>query len=268
MSENYAWLTDTHLDHLSDEKVIAFANAVKATPTAGILWTGDISNGNRLIRHLATVEQAVQRPIYFVLGNHDYYGTQIEYQRKCMRELVTVSPYLKYAPNSSYVMLTTTTALVGHDGWYDAIHGDAKRGTFILTDWSAIHEYIGANNVDDIISISRRLALESVQHVMKGIKEAARYAKNILVITHVPPFKDSCVYRGKPSTADALPWYSSKLMGDMLHDAAKTFPDKTFTVLCGHTHGASVTYPAKNMVVRVGEATYGAPRIQGLIEVV
>lgn len=264
---NYTWLTDTHLDHLDEKSIVNFGKTVASTGATGIFWTGDISNGPRLISHLAAFEQAVQRPIYFVLGNHDYYGSQIEFQRKRLGELANISPYLKYMPNSSYLTLSPLTAVVGHDGWYDAFHGDPMRGTFILNDWNMINEYVSAKGIVDIIGISRKLAHEGTLHVMKGIKSATRYARNIIVLTHVPPFKEAATYRGRPSDEDALPWYTSKMMGDMLTDAAKSFPNHTFTVLCGHTHGKAEHHPTKNMVVRVGEAKYGAPAVQGLIDV-
>jgi class 3 adenylate cyclase len=61
---------------------------------------------------------------------------------------------------------------------------------------------------------------------------------------------------------------TDKFMGDMLAQAATAFPDKRFTVLCGHSHGAATKQVAPNMVAYCGEAWYGRPQFQRLIEIV
>ena len=84
----YGWATDVHLDFVKNDerKLIAFSESlIKDNPT-GIFLTGDISIAKQLIYHLSVIEKVVQRPIYFVLGNHDYYGASTEQVRKAMRE--------------------------------------------------------------------------------------------------------------------------------------------------------------------------------------
>lgn len=39
--------------------------------------------------------------------------------------------------------------------------------------------------------------------------------KLIIVLTHVPPFKEACLHKGKISDDDWLPYFSSKVMGDI-----------------------------------------------------
>jgi hypothetical protein len=112
------------------------------------------------------------------------------------------------------------------------------------------------------------LAHAGATHVMNGIKAAVRYANNIIVLTHFPPWPEVATYRGQQSDADHLPWYTDKFMGDMLAQAATAFPDKRFTVLCGHSHGAATKQVAPNMVAYCGEAWYGRPQFQRLIEIV
>lgn len=277
----YAWTTDCHLDHIDDDvRLVDFAKQLVVADPPGIFITGDISVAPRLIYHLSVIERVAQRPVFFVLGNHDYYGGEIEPVRKQMRDLSNMSQYLKYVPLNSYVALTPATALVGHDGWYDALNGDAKNSRFMMNDWVAIKDFVPfsggsqymhrMNNLKDrdgLIALARRLAHAGVSHVMNGIKSAARYHKNIVVLTHYPPFQESHIYGGRVGDADAQPWFTSKMMGDMLLNAAKSYPDVSFTVLAGHTHGRYDGKPAPNLEVHVGGADYGRPALAGMIEV-
>lgn len=266
----YAWATDIHLDFLGgdDQRLIRFAESLVAQNPTGLLLTGDLSTAKTLVYHLSALERVVQRPIYFVLGNHDYYGSAIEPVRKAMRELTNVSPFLRYMPTMPYYALTPTTAVVGHDAWYDAYYGDAQRSNFGMTDWRAIQDFAQVNgNKATIITQARKLAHEGVTHVHNGIKQAVRYHRNIVVLTHYPPFRESHIYEGKIGDEDAQPWFTCKMMGDMLLDASKAFPTHTFTVLAGHTHGKYTGKITDNLIVNVGGAEYYAPQLQGLIEV-
>jgi len=44
-------------------------------------------------------------------------------------------------------------------------------------------------------------------------------------------------------------------------------PNRQITVLCGHTHSGGEAQLASNLKVLTGEAVYGYPEIQGVIEV-
>lgn len=276
----YAWATDTHLDFLHTEQaVIEFANTLAASSTAGIFLTGDISISNQIVYHLSIIERIAQRPIYFVCGNHDFYRSEISIVRSELHELSNMSPFIKYMPTTSYVALTPSTAVVGHDGWYDALYGDYARSNFMMSDWIAIkdfiatsggREYVNGGRLKDknaLVGLARKIAHEGVLHVHNGIKAATRYHKNIVVLTHFPPFAQSHIHEGKVGDADAQPWYTSKLMGDMLLDASKSFPNVNFRVLCGHTHGKFDGKITNNLSVHVGGAEYGQPAIAGLIDI-
>ncbi len=139
----YAWATDIHLDHIDDDvRLVDFAKSLIVTEPSGIFITGDISVAPRLVYHLSVIERVCQRPVFFILGNHDFYGGEIEPIRKSMRDLSNLSQFLRYMPLSPYVALTPGTALVGHDGWYDAMYGDANRSKFFMNDWGAIKDFV------------------------------------------------------------------------------------------------------------------------------
>lgn len=267
----YAWATDIHLDFLQSDaqRIIKFAESLITSNPAGIFLTGDLSRAKSLVYHLSALEKVVQRPIYFVLGNHDYYGGSIEDVRKMMRDVAQVSPFLRYMPTMPYYALTPSTAIVGHDGWYDAFHGNWKTSQFEMNDWHAIKEFTMVNGSrSTIVEYSRKLAHEGVVHVHNGIKQAVRYHNNIIIATHYPPFKEAHIFEGRIGDDGAQPWFTSKMMGDMLLDAANAFPHVKFTVLAGHTHGKADYKPASNLYVHVGAAEYNQPQLQGTIDVV
>lgn len=277
----YAWASDIHLDFLrnDEQKIVKFTESlVKDNPT-GIILTGDISTAKQLTYHLSIMERVAQRPIYFVLGNHDYYYGSIDEVRKNMHELSNISPFLKHLSTTPYVQLTPSTALVGCDGWYDCQHGDWKNSTFSMSDWQIIHDFLqvsggntgmyggGGFNKGAIVSLARKLAHQSVQHIHDGIKAAAKYATSIIVATHVPPFKEAHVYNGRTADDNAQPWYTNKLLGDMLLDAAKAYPKIRFTCVAGHTHGRVKWQASSNLYCYVAGANYGKPALEQLIEV-
>lgn len=279
----FAWCSDIHLDFVDDEdnsRLISFANELKEKDPDGIFVTGDISNSSRLVYHLSVLEREVGRPIHFVLGNHDFYGSSIEEVRKAMHKVSNISQFLKYVPLTSYTVLTPQTALVGHDGWYDGLHGDADRSEFVMTDWFAIKDFVKCSggeqymraahqvkNKAELLALIRCMSREATIHVMNGIKQAAARHKNIIVLTHVPPFAEAHMHNGRLGDDNAMPWFTSKMMGDMLLDAARSYPTVNFTVLAGHTHGEYAGKPARNMRVMIAGADYGRPKLASMIEV-
>jgi predicted MPP superfamily phosphohydrolase len=277
----YAWCSDIHLDHIDDDaRLVAFANSLIANDPIGIFVTGDISNAKRLVYHLSVIEKVVQRHVFFVLGNHDFYGGDIVSVRKSMHELSNISPFLRYLALNSYIPLSKSTALVGHDGWYDALYGDGDRSWFMMTDWYAIKDYVSSSGGEvymnmmrtvkdkaELVALSRKLAHEGVVHVMNGIKSAVRYHKNIIVLTHFPPFRESHIHNGRIGNDSAQPWFTSKMFGDMMLQASATYPDVSFRVFCGHTHGKFDGQITKNLSVHVAGAQYGNPNVSALVDV-
>src|SRR5687768_3888091 len=72
-----AWATDIHLDFLDDDGVRRFAAELAAPRADALILSGDLSHAEVLEHHLRLLAQGVPGPIYFVLGNHDYYGSAI-----------------------------------------------------------------------------------------------------------------------------------------------------------------------------------------------
>lgn len=265
------WGTDLHYNFLADNTLKEFhemvANALrdeKNTTTECVIVSGDISEGDKIVEHLKELRAGIGLPVYFVCGNHDYWHSSFEKVRRDISALADLGITWLGNKEVSFVTLSKTHALVGADGWYDAALGDWHESRFIMNDWHRIEDF-SVLSMDARISRFRELALESALHIDNGIKKAVEAGvKDITILTHVPPFSDVAVYRGRPTEDHALPWYTSGIMGDHILQQATENPDITFTVLCGHTHEPMSKRLWNNLTVHVGGAHYGRPRFQAI----
>lgn len=79
--------------------------------------------------------------------------------------------------------------------------------------------------------------------------------------------EEACMHEGRISDDDWLPYFCSKIMGDVLEGIAKKNSEIEFLVLCGHTHGEAHYQPFDNLIVKAGQVIYGRPEIQALIDI-
>lgn len=278
--KRFAWCTDIHLDNVDSDEIRALCSRIAATRAQGLLLTGDISTGPGVVDHLRELRSELGLPIYFVAGNHDYYGTSVHNGRQALHGL-DPDAGLRYMSGSPHLGLTEATALVGHDGWYDCRNGDMDMTDFVMTDWREIAEFAAGwvfppgiygsggdpgRFTDHIVRTARGLAQEGAAHVAAGIESAcAAGHKNVLVLTHFPPFVEAV--RGRSAKPGHLPWYSSRTMGETLLRAAADHPRNQFTVLCGHTHARWSGRLRPNLTCHVGGAAYGSPAVQVPVDV-
>ncbi|HLF93751.1 MAG TPA: metallophosphoesterase [Planctomycetota bacterium] len=260
-----AWATDIHLDFLDGQQIEAFTAGLEKSGADAFLIGGDIAKAGSVEKHLRSLESRLLRPVYFVLGNHDFYVGSIPKVRAAMSELSRGSRLLKWLPVAGVVPLTATTALVGHDGWGDARLGNADTTPVRLNDFVMIEE-LSAIPRDKRRDRLRALGDEAAAHVREVLPKALdRFPKSIL-LTHVPPFREACWHQGKISDDDWLPYFTCRAVGEALLEVMRARPDRDLTVLCGHTHGAGTAEILPNLRVWTGGADYGHPRIERLIE--
>ena len=144
-----AWATDVHLTMLERPDVDRFCREVGGSGAECLLLGGDISEAKDLIRWLEYLDERLGPPIYFVLGNHDYYGSDIETVHRRVRALS--SSGLQWLPDAGCIRLSAEVGLVGHGGWGDMRLGDVER-FMILTDYLAIADLSAAVDRDDLLS--------------------------------------------------------------------------------------------------------------------
>lgn len=259
-----AWATDIHLDHLEPAERRAFAQRMAAAGGEALLLTGDISDQRALGRHLHEMADVVGVPVYFVLGNHDYYHGAVEAGRSQVRELCAETPKLTWLHGAGVVRLRADVALVGVDGWGDARLGAPDTTPVLLHDFRYIEELAWletpARN-----AVLRALGDESAAALSAPLHEALESCARVLVATHVPPFAEACWHEGALSDDDWLPFFSCAAVGALLLQAADAHPSQQIEVYCGHTHSPGVARLRPNLVVHTGGACYGAPDLAGSI---
>ncbi len=172
--KRYAWLTDIHLEFLVDKETATFVKDLAAQELEGLFITGDISTATQIEAHLQLFENLYQSPVYFVLGNHDYYGGSLEIVRKVVEEICSKSKWLHWLPASGVVRLNKDTCLIGHDGWADGRFGDytPQGGTeksatskVLLNDYSKSHNFVRAG---DVLTKSMATCLDKQMTVLCG----------------------------------------------------------------------------------------------------
>jgi predicted MPP superfamily phosphohydrolase len=260
-----AWATDVHLNFLDPPELRAFVDSIAAAAPDAVLLTGDIAEAHSLEQYLTALASALELPIYFVLGNHDYYGSSIGGVRERVAALCRGHERLRWLNTSGVVALGRDTALVGHDGWADGRFGDWARSPIMLNDYVHIRDLTDPTTR---LATMQRLAEECAQHFRALLPPALASFRRVIVATHVPPFRESCWYDGRISDDNWLPHFSSRAAGEAIVEAARAHCDRSLTVLCGHTHGQGAARPLANLEVLTGGADYGRPILQPLIEVV
>lgn len=93
------------------------------------------------------------------------------------------------------------------------------------------------------------------------------HSKKVIVLIHVPPFKEICLDEGKISSDDFLPFFSSKITGDVLMQITQENKEVEFLMLCGHAHSKAYWQSRENLTVKAGAAEYRKPEIQEVIAV-
>jgi Icc protein len=258
-------LTDIHLDFLEPLEIDRLCEEVRQGKPDGLLISGDISLADRIEHDLQHLETAVPTPIYFVLGNHDYYGSSIAEVRASVEKLCRIATRLHWLTMGGVFRLNTDTALVGHDSWSDGRLGDYANSPVLLNDYFLIKELSWLEPEERLIKLNA-LGDEAAAFFEKLLPEAFDDFARVVLLTHVPPFERACWHDGRISDTNYLPHFSCKAVGDVLLRTMQERPSCRLTVLCGHTHGYGVAQILPNLEVRTGGAVYGKPAVQELIE--
>ena len=261
-----AWLTDIHLNFLAPDAVAAFVRSLSAVEADAFVLSGDIGEAHDVDVYLEALAAELARPVYFVLGNHDFYRGSIAAVRARVQELCSAHANLRWLPDAGVVPLTDEACLVGHDGWGDGRLGDYWGSPVELNDWWLIAELAGLDKEARLTKL-QALGDEAADHFRRVLPDALARFAHVVAVTHVPPFRESCWYQGRPSNDDWLPHFSCKAVGDVLVEAMRPRPDRRMTVLCGHTHGEGEADLLPNLRVLTGGATYGHPAVQRVLEV-
>lgn len=263
-----AWLTDIHLNFLNSTERKKFYNQVDKTDSNTILITGDIAEASSICEVMHEFSVNTTKHIYFVLGNHDYYGGSVIDVKSKIIALCSKNKRITWLGKPEIIRLNKHTVLVGQDGWADARYGDFDHSPVSLNDSHLISELFQAFLLSKsaLKNEMQKLADKDSEMLFKTLTDAITAdIKKMIIATHVPPFTECCWYKDKPSDKDWLPYFSSKATGDVISIFAKKNPNINFLVLCGHTHTSSTIKFGENLETKVGSAEYYHPKLQTIL---
>ncbi len=260
-----AWLTDIHLNFLSPDEAAKFFAELRDSPADAIMLTGDVSDAGGVVADLRRLVETIRRPIYFVLGNHDFYGGSIAGVRAAVRQLCAEQPHLVYLTEAAEpIELAPSVGLVGHDGWADARYGDYERSYVMMNDYRLIAELSGMTKAERWPKL-KSLGDEAGIEIRRLLPAALERFQRVVVATHLPPLREACWHEGQISDDEWAPHFTCKAIGDALLEIVPEFPDREVSVYCGHTHSPGVARPLPNLTIYTGGSEYGEPQIQKLI---
>lgn len=264
MPSRIVWITDPHLNHVPVQAWDRLIALVTENRPDAIVITGDISEGDDVVFQLNRIAEAVARPIFFVLGNHDFYRSSIAKTRRDAVDAARANMLLHYLTDCGPIELGDGVYLVGDDGWGDATAGDYDNSPVRLNDFARIEDFY-LHNPDQWKASLIQEGAASAARLDAKLSSLPDTAHQVIVATHVPPFCESCWYEGKTTDDNWAPFFVCGQVGEVLKRSSKSNPNRQYTVLCGHTHHDGIANIADNLIVYTGAAKYGHPDVEGVV---
>jgi len=259
-STNYAtalWLSDLHLDKADHGQINRLLEHISETSANCIVITGDISSAHGLMDHLGALATAcMPRPVYFVTGNHDYYGSSFAEVDADIKALCAEVGNLHYLDGRQIIPLNRHTCLIGHNGWPDARAGYGIHTYLRSPDHRAIRDFRGLTRGQSLIRM-QELGKESAKLIRQILPLALSRFHHVIVLTHTPPFAEAVRFNDAPCGPLHLPHYANVSAGLAIRGIANAYPTRKVTILTGHSHSSSVTHIGTNICVRVAHARAG-----------
>ena len=253
------WLTDLHLDRAASENRTRLLNELSSRDYDAAVITGDTATGDPC-GYLESLAAACHpRVLHFVLGNHEFYGAPMSQTYDRVANLCRSVRNLRHLHHTGPISLDRHTALVGHHGWADARCGWGSKTVVSSPDHSNIPDFRKLSHEDRFRKMEH-LGRQSADTIRTGVLSALRYHRHVIIATHIPPFRTSALFDGKPCGPCHQPHFISLSVGAMLIAVAKN--GGRLTAISGHTHHAKTDPILKNLRTYVGGARPGSPEIQ------
>lgn len=269
------WVTDPHLNFLppGGSRQLGEKLAYLHPEETLVVITGDIAEAPSVRKLLSEFHEGWGGQTAFVLGNHDYYFGSFAKVKHDLRKLPNGLVWLDH---SAPLQLDDTTALVGHEGWFDGMHGAARRSRVVMSDFDLIadlkqhynpHLWAWPNYRQPMLDKLKVLGETAAKRIKPKIEKALTTNDTIVIATHFPPFPKSAVHQGQVSDPHWMPWFSCGAMGQMLETVADAHQDKRFLTLCGHSHSPGKYKHRDNLHVMTGWSVYSHPKVAAVIDI-
>jgi predicted MPP superfamily phosphohydrolase len=257
--ESLTWLTDLHLEFCSHRTRNQLYQDINQAPGEIVVITGDLSAGPHRLAQYTELAEQIRKPVYFVLGNHDRYGTTFASADALVGRVTRLFSHMIRLDGSQVIPLNGSVALVGVDGWADGLGGDGPATKARINDFYQILDF-ATEPEHRVFREMKERARKYSQALKPSLFKALKQFQTIILATHVPPYEGAAWHEGLPSSPDYQPFFSSPTMGNLLKAAAAEYPEKRVLVLCGHTHSPGI-YRHGSILVITGGARYGYPEI-------
>ncbi len=267
----FVWVTDLHLDHAAAAERDRWMRLVGAQQCDGLLISGDIAESPDVVGCLRQIATTLRLPIFFVLGNHDFYGGSIGATVQTVIWACRDLPELHYLTDLAALPLeipgsNQETYLVGEDGWGDASEGDYEGSYVRLNDFVHIQDFQAADP-STWKGMLGKLGADSAERLAAKLEALPPDARQVLIVTHVPPFRDACWYEGHTTDDNWAPFFVCGQLGRAIRAISQARPQCQYTVLCGHTHHGGIARVEPNLTVHTAAATYGQPQIAAIVDI-
>jgi 3',5'-cyclic-AMP phosphodiesterase len=262
--QSLTWLTDPHLEFCSHLTRSGLYRSINRAASEIVVITGDLSAGPHRLAQYVELAEKVSKPIYFVLGNHDRYGTTFANTEAVVKRVTRQFSHLVRLDGSQLIPLNESVALIGVDGWADGLGGEGPATKARINDFYQILDFATDPEPQAFRAMKER-ARKYAQALKPSLSKALTQYQTTIIATHVPPYEDAAWHEGLPSSPDYQPFFSSPTMGKLIQAAAAKHPGKSVLVLCGHTHSPGA-YRKGNVLVLTGGARYSFPEINRTIQ--
>lgn len=240
-------------------------NTIAVLQSRAMIVSGDISSAPYIAKHLRGLAEAwAPRPLYFVLGNHDFYHGSIESVGRDVAAVCRSVPNLHHLRGDEIIPLGNDTGLIGHRGWPDARAGWGRNTIIDSRDHGSIDDFRGLSKAERFAKMEL-LGKEAATAFRRTLPFALGRYRHVVIATHVPPFPDSAQFNNTRCGPTHLPHFVNLAAGMALVGIVRNFPRNHVTVLSGHTHCPAHLRILHNLEARVGGARPGNPGIQGTL---
>jgi predicted MPP superfamily phosphohydrolase len=261
------WLSDLHLDRVTDEDKDLFFEKLRGVHYDAALITGDISTSKQLIGHLGEISRACcERPVYFLLGNHDYFDGSIGEVDRAVIDLSRRCRNLIPLGHGEIIKLSPNTALIGHRGWYDGRAGAGAKTCVWSPDHRRIEDF-KTHNRQQFFERLAELGDQSAGYFRRVLPEALRQYSKVLLATHVPVFYQGVKHSGTHCQWDRQPFYTNRAAGNAIVGITRMFPRRKVKIYAGHSHCATEFQMSGNLAIRVAGAQPGKPAFQEILRI-
>ena len=111
----------------------------------------------------------------------------------------------------------------------------------------------------------KSLGEEAATYLETNLSKALEKYQKVLLLTHVPPFREACRWEGRMSDDDWAPHFVGFQTGERLVNLMQKHPKLELIVLCGHSHQPANVTILPNLTALAGESHLGLPQIQGIV---